>query len=170
VALTALRELLIEVRASGRNPLEELRIHNVVLAAPDLDLSVTMQRVAAERLGAGVGRITLYTSQHDKALSLSELLFGGLFRVGQLDLLNVSDDLKKSTTSAGSNAAVIEYIGKRSSSFGHSYFRESPAVASDLILTLRYDRDPGAENGRPLKRVGPIFWQIDDDYLASPGS
>jgi hypothetical protein len=32
---------------------------------------------------------------------------------------------------------------------------------------VRYDRDPGAENGRPLKHVQGDFWQIDDNYLSA---
>ena len=171
VTLTALRELLIEIRASNKNPLEVLKIQNIVLAAPDLDLSITMQRVAAEHLGAAARRMTIYTSPNDKAISLAEFLFGGLIRLGQLDLLLLGDDLMDAAASVGgTNLAIIEYTGSRSGSFGHSYFRENPAVASDLILALRYDRDPGVENGRPLKRVGPIFWQIDDDYLANAAS
>ena len=170
IILTALRELLIEVRASNKNPLEVLKIQNIVLAAPDLDLSITLQRAAAEHLGSAAGRITFYTSPNDKAISLAEFLFGGLIRLGQLDLLQVSDDLKQAAASGGTNLAIIEYTGSRSGSFGHSYFRENPAVASDLILALRYDRNPGAKNGRPLKHVGRIFWQIDDDYLADAAS
>jgi hypothetical protein len=38
-------------------------------------------------------------------------------------------------------------------------------VSSDLVLTVRYGRDPGAENGRPLKHDEGFFWQIGDDYL-----
>jgi esterase/lipase superfamily enzyme len=170
IFLTALRELLIAVRASNKNPLEVLKIQNVVLAAPDLDLSITMQRVAAEHLGNAVGRMTIYTSPNDKAISLAEFLFGGLIRLGQLDLLQVGDDLKQAAASGGTNLAIIEYTGSRSGSYGHSYFRENPAVSSDLILALRYDRNPGAKNGRPLKHLGRIFWQIDDDYLANAAS
>lgn len=165
VTVTALRELMIEIRARNGNVLEELKVRNLVLAAPDLDLSVTLQRAAAERIGAGVGRLTIYTSPNDKAISVAEFLFGGLIRLGQLNLVNVAPDLLRATATVGKNIAIIEYTGSRSDSFGHSYFRENPAVASDLILALRYDRDPGAENGRPLKRTGEIFWLIDDDYL-----
>ena len=172
VFVTAMRELLIEIRASNRNPREVLKVRNVVLAAPDLDLSVTMQRVAAERLGTAFKRITIYTSPNDKAISVAEFLFGGLARLGQLDLLqlNKGSEMVAVAASSANNIAIIEYTGSRSGSFGHSYFRENPAVASDLFLALRYDRDPGAANGRPLKQVGPIFWTIDDNYLVDAGS
>ena len=129
-----------------------------------------MQRAVAERVGAGVRRLTIYTSPHDKAISIAELLFGGLLRLGQLDLLKPSADITEAGAAASTNVAIIEYTGDRGGDFGHSYFRQNPAVASDLILALRYDRDPGAENGRPLDQVGPVFWLIDDDYLANAGS
>ena len=64
------------------------------------------------------------------------------------------------------NVTVVEYTGSRGGAFGHSYFRDNPAVSSDVILVLRYDRPPGAEHGRPLEQVGPRFYRIDDTYLA----
>ena len=48
----------------------------------------------------------------------------------------------------------------------HSYFRTNPAVSSDLILMIRDNRDPGAENGRPLIEIdrGLNYWKIKDGY------
>jgi esterase/lipase superfamily enzyme len=60
VTLSALRELTIRERAAGRDPLHTLHLNNVVLAAPDLDLGVTAQRVAAERVVASARRWTIY--------------------------------------------------------------------------------------------------------------
>ena len=48
-------------------------------------------------------------------------------------------------------------------SFGHSYFRNAPTVASDVVLTLRDDLDPGTP-GRPLESIGPHFWQVPPGY------
>ena len=58
-------------------------------------------------------------------------------------------------------------VNVRSSFFGHSYFHTNPAVSSDLVLLLRYDLDPGAENGRPLTRKEGIYWELTDDYMKS---
>ena len=44
-------------------------------------------------------------------------------------------------------------------SFGHSYFRDSPAVSSDLIIMLRDDAEPGGPE-RPLQRLGKYFWRV----------
>ena len=163
VTATALRELFIESTARGEDPRERFRIHNVVLAAPDMDLGVTIQRVAAERVGAGVDRVTIYTSKHDQALGAAMSLFGGLVRLGRLEESDLIGGLKE-TIPANPKLAIIEYLGTRGGGIGHDYFRTNPSVASDLVLTLRYDRDPGAANGRPLIHKDGIFWAIDDGY------
>ena len=69
----------------------------------------------------------------------------------------------------GSDFAVIQYPGaskayrSRGDSFGHSYFRNAPAVSSDLMLMLRDDVDPGTP-GRPLERVDQSFYMIPPGY------
>jgi len=158
--------LTIRERAAGRDPIVTLRINNLVLAAPDLDLAVTLQRVAAERVSASVRRMTIYTSPHDKAISLSEFLFGGLARIGQLNFLELQEKADLPPSRPDTNAAFIEYAGPRGGAHGHSYFRENPAVASDVVLVMRYDRGPGAHDGRPLRHMEGAFWAIDDDYLS----
>ena len=47
VATSALRELFIEARGGNVDPREACKIGNVVLASPDLDLDVTIQRLSA---------------------------------------------------------------------------------------------------------------------------
>jgi hypothetical protein len=91
------------------------------------------------------------------------MLFGGLLRVGQLDFVNPQESIDMTARSPG-NVAFVQYTGTRGGAHGHSYFRENPAVSSDLVLTLRYERDPGVENGRPLANIQGHFWAIDDDY------
>ena len=78
VLTSALRELYIETRAAGKDFRTVYRIKNVVLAAADLDMEVVTQRVAAEYVGLGVERTTIYVSPVDKALGFSSLLFTSL--------------------------------------------------------------------------------------------
>jgi hypothetical protein len=47
--------------------------------------------------------------------------------------------------------------------YGHSNFRTNPNVSSDLIALLRYELDPGTPE-RPLKSLGPTFWEIPPGY------
>ena len=52
------------------------------------------------------------------------------------------------------------------SGYGHSYFRDAPTVSSDLVLMIRDDLDAGTP-GRPLKPIGPGFWQVPPGYPAA---
>ena len=54
VVTAALRELFMVSRAGGGEPLDEFRIRNLALAAPDLDYDVLRQRLSAERIATGI--------------------------------------------------------------------------------------------------------------------
>jgi esterase/lipase superfamily enzyme len=164
VVTAGLRELIIEARASGHNPRDKLKVKNLVLAAPDLDVQVVEQRWIAEKFGLGVERLTVYTSPADKAIGISETLFSSpRGRIGTFDLSEVSSAqaavLKKRPPT---NTAFVAYSGA-AGGIGHSYYRTDPTASSDLILMLRYDLDPG-DPGRPLEHVGAIFWKIPPGY------
>lgn len=162
VLSSAMRELILEARAGGENLQEAFKCADFVLAAPDLDLEVFSQRMMAERLGLGLGRVTLYVSEEDKALGFSTWLFSGVRRVGRLAFEDLTPNMKK-RLEQGTGAAVVD--ARVPAGFvGHSYFYSDPAVSSDLILMIGYDRAPGANNGRPLIPVGPNFWRIEKGY------
>ena len=171
VVLTAIRELTIEAHASGQLTLESFKLRNVVIAAPDISLEVGLQRTGREGTLWAAKRWTTYTSRHDKAIGASQWLFGGL-RVGETGIDSVSDAYRNwmhnlPASVRAERQAVIQYLGRTGGAFGHDYFREDPAVASDLVLTVRYGHAPGAEHGRPLNHKAGFFWAIDDDYLES---
>ena len=71
VAFTALREMIIEDRARGLDPVESLKIENLILAAPDVSFDIVGQRLVAERFGLAFGRLTVYINQSDDALKLA---------------------------------------------------------------------------------------------------
>ena len=157
---TALRELVIESWASGRNPRQALCINNLILAAPDLDIGVVRQRLMAEKFGPAIGQITIYTTQGDQALGASETLMSGV-RFGRMkptDLDQRAENIFKEVT----NVNFID-VGEVKG-FGHAYFRNSPATSSDLIRILLTDDQPG-ETGRPLQHRQGNFWKIPKDYL-----
>lgn len=62
----------------------------------------------------------------------------------------------------------VEFTGK-SKGLSHGYFHTSPAVSSDLILSIRYEMSPGPQHGRPMQRRGTNFWAIDDSYPSNAG-
>lgn len=169
VTTTALRELVIAARAAGRNPREYLKIENLILAAADLDFGVTMQRLVAEALGPAFGRITVYVNADDDAMSAANALMGSRLRLGALQREGLSEE-QRSAVAELANLDIVSYRGSTGGSFGHGYFRENPAVSSDLIARVRYGLLPGEGLRSGLRRAeeGSNFWVIDDDFLATP--
>jgi esterase/lipase superfamily enzyme len=165
VLVTALREVFLEIRAEGKDPIEELRIANVVLAAPDLDYEVALQRIVSEFMESGVEQATVYTSPADKAIKISEWLYGSVARIGHLNKAVVESRLnEKQMASIEENSSVqfVEYIGK-GDAVGHGYFSSSTAVSSDLISLINTGARAGSAQ-RPLIQKGAIYWVIDDGY------
>ena len=172
MASTALRELTIEARAAGLNPREHYKIHNFVLAAPDLDNSVAVQRMIGDHLAWSAHRFTLYTSPADRAIGWSRWLFDSpRGRVGNLRIEDMSETAKATMERSNANFYIINFksttdkSGSNADSFGHSYFRNAPTVSSDLVLMLRDDLDPGPP-GRPLTHLGYYFWEVPPGYPA----
>ena len=163
VAMTALRELHLENKGSGKVTRTELKLGTVILAAPDLDFEVVTQRFGAEGVNAVPERLVLYISPEDKAIGVSTWLFDSVRRLGKLRLSDLSEQQRLNSRSFG-HLEVIDTNVEKIDFFGHSYFYQSPAVSSDLILVLRENRAPGAEFGRPLTNEGENFWRLDNGY------
>src|SRR5262245_9501445 len=167
VLTSALRELYIETRASGHDFRTVYRIKNVVLASADLDLEVVSQRVAAEYVGLGTERTTLYVSDADRAIGFADLLFMSVRRMGQVRPEDLSDEQRQHIE----RVARTQLIDARvlTGFIGHAYFYRHPAVSADLVLVLRDQLEPGSP-GRPLRKRGANFWQITPDYPGVPGT
>ena len=166
VVVNAVRELHLEISGSGRVTRDVMKLGTVVLAAPDLDIDVVIQRCTTARLGKVPERSVIYICKQDEALGFSRFLFGGM-RLGKLqpDIFS-REELEAMRKSP--NIAIVDARVTKPGSFGHNYFYSNPAVSSDLLLVLRYGRAPGAENGRPLKGEADGFWHIDDKYPELP--
>lgn len=182
VASTALREIQFEIRGlygrsiyapmTGREfatqiaPNEEvyrvLKLKSLVLAAPDMDIEVFGQRFLNEGFIHVAERVVIYSSEHDKALGLSNWLFRGHSRLGDLKL----DTMDPKMVEVLSKVDKLEIINCNvTSQDTHGYIFRDPAALSDLILLLRDDMDPGVENGRPLERANACVWQLNADYM-----
>src|SRR3954467_11087223 len=82
ITVNALRELHMEIHGSGRSTREVLKLGTLVMAAPDIDLDVVIQKFITVRLGSVPERFAMYVCSHDKALGISTWLFGSLGRAG----------------------------------------------------------------------------------------
>ncbi len=160
VATTALRELVIAERAAGRVPRDALKTGTLILAAPDLDAGIVKQRLIAERFSDGFQQINLYLNPNDIALHFSRIL-SGQTRLGAVTDDDFSaDQLEDLRLQAQVHLIQVEQARNRA---GHSYFRQNPAVLSDIVLALRTGAQPG-EAVRPLERDKFGFWLLHSNY------
>jgi esterase/lipase superfamily enzyme len=83
LSMEALRETAI-----GGQRLLDGKLGNVMLAAPDIDLSVFRQQM--QRIGGGAD-IAVFSSTGDRALSLSSTIAGDRTRLGAIDPNNARD-------------------------------------------------------------------------------
>ena len=173
VLASAVALLNVEAYITRTTLSDRFRIANVVLMAPDLDFDVAAAKifsvVSDPDLPYGSApnprgefpmpnlRITIYVSPQDKALTVSELLFGSLVRLGKLQ----ASTLRKEDIERARKAGLIDVISVsgKTDLFGHSYFTSNPDVSSDLIALIRYGAKPG-DPLRPLVEVARPFWRL----------
>ena len=98
---------------------------NIVLASADIDALEFQERYLLNVLASGA-RTTLYVTENDRALSLSERLHGGYQRLGQTGMGAAHDRLEVIDTGPLDQGATR-----------HSTFRESPEALGDLARVLR---------------------------------
>lgn len=160
VTTTALREMIIAVRNQGKNPKTELKITNLVLAAPDLDFAVVRQRLIAEGFGAGIGQITVYINRGDTALGIAQRLMAGQ-RFGTL----TQDSLKEDDKEIFSEVKTVSFVNVEGVKglTGHAYYRTNRNVLSDIATIIRTSASPGTSQ-RPLRRVEGNFWNMPAEY------
>lgn len=168
VTISALRELNIAYQARGKVTREELKLENLVLAAPDLDEDVFMQRFVTENLLKAARRTTIYASRRDRAIELADVIFNSRRRLGSLG----PRDFSPQVLQALAQLPNLQFIECRVSRFStsHDYVFAHPAALSDLILVLRDRRPPGAEHGRPLVQPVAGVWELHNDYLMEQAS
>jgi esterase/lipase superfamily enzyme len=125
VTLEALRQMAI------RDGKVAQKIHNVILAAPDVGVDVAYKQIdQIYTLGARRPKFVLITSEDDKALAISRRVWGEP-RLGSIDP-NQEPELKRE------GIEVIDATRLRSSDpFHHGKFAENPQLASVIgrILT-----------------------------------
>lgn len=160
VMTQALRELVIFNRGRGLHPKTAMKTGTLILAAPDLDVGVVRQRLAAERVAEAFEQVNIYVNPDDLALRLSTFLTK-YPRVGVAG----SEDFKSGELAVLRKEGLIHFIrveGARGSE-SHSYFRNNPAVMSDIVLALRTRAFPGGTL-RPLEEDPDEIWRLQPNY------
>lgn len=174
VLATAMREINIETYVEGVTIGKAFKVQNMVLMAPDIDADVAVTKIfgvasdpelvhgkAPDPRGVFPSpgmHITVYSSPNDKALTLSQFLYGSALRVGRIQESALT---KEQIEKAEHYQSVIDLISVTGTPgfIGHSYFHDDPEVSADLIAMIRYGLKPG-EPGRPLEEIRRPFWRI----------
>jgi len=141
-----------------------LKLGHVILTGSDIDRAILGGYLldGALRIPAS---LTIYTSRTDKALAASRFMLGR-DRSGQLaDAAEVDSSSRQffENTPALRIIDVTAAAGSQTGN-GHAYFRSSPWVSSDILMTLLYDLPP---EKRGLLRAAELpIWMFPDDYPA----
>jgi esterase/lipase superfamily enzyme len=164
VVLTTLYELaLIHQRDSEAEARNATRLGNVILVGSDVDTG-TFASYIIDGLLRVQDHLSIYTSPSDKALHLSEKIFAHR-RVGEI-LPGTLDERMRQFAASSSQFALIDVADADhfDDGNGHAYFRTSPWVSSDILMTLRYGLAP-AERGLEQRGDSPV-WRFPHDYLS----
>jgi esterase/lipase superfamily enzyme len=160
VVTTALREMIIALRNQGKSPKAELKVANLIMAAPDLDFAVVRQRLIAEGFGAAIGQITVYMNRGDSALGVAQRVMAGQ-RFGRL----TQGTLKETDRHIFTQVKTVSFVnvdGVKGLT-GHAYYRTNRNVLSDIAKIIRESASPGS-SARPLTRVDGNFWNMPIGY------
>lgn len=164
VTLSVLRDLRLIYKDDADKALEEMKLGNVILAAPDIDLMVAQQRFRPDNVNEIMQRMTLYVTPEDKALGIAEFLFSSLTRLGAVTKESFSAEQRQALKDGRVGVDLIDVKVKKKGAHGHTYWVDNPSVFSDVILILRDDRSAGKEHGRPLIRADSGMWEVHDGY------
>lgn len=165
VVIDALEQLaLLNAGKTRQAVARKLRLGNVILFGSDSDRDIFAGMLEDGMLKL-MDRLTVYMSGADRALGVSDFLFtrrrlGQVFRPGKLEP-EVRDYLSRAR-----NLVVVDVTDAEAASAGngHGYFRHSPWVSSDLLMTLKYNLAP-AQRGL-VRAPGQPVWTFPEDYPA----
>ncbi len=142
----------------------KLRLGNVILVASDVDRGIFGTHVLDGVLRLP-HRLTLYMSTKDKALGMARFAFSRE-RIGQFHPEDMSAPVRESLRHHDPLTVInVSSAEGFDSGNGHSYFRDSPEVSSDVLATLLYDFPP-AERGL-VQDAESLVWTFPPGYMTT---
>jgi esterase/lipase superfamily enzyme len=126
----------------------KLALHQVVLAAPDIDADV-FTRDYAPLIRRSANRVTLYVSREDKALKASRTVHGHN-RAGERRLISPHFDTVDASPLVGGKLDLA-----------HSYFAEARPVLLDLKRLLLFNAPPGSRALRQRDTADGKYWTFE---------
>ncbi len=141
----------------------KLRIGHVLLTASDFDRQLFGVHLVDGLLKVS-RTLTIYMSESDKALGFSRWLFAQE-RLGQMWKDRKLPDILVEYLRKHRELIVIDVTNAQSAAGGngHAYFRKSPWVSSDVLMTLMHNLRPD-ERGLVQSADIPV-WTFPPDYI-----
>jgi esterase/lipase superfamily enzyme len=140
-----------------------IKLGNVILIGSDVDRDIMSGYLLDGALRVP-DSLTLYQSQDDGALNMSKKVYRHS-RSGQMVIDGPLSPQAESFFAAHPQLRIIDVTNAEGGTDhgGHSYFRTSPWVSSDILMTLMYGLSPG-ERGLVKYEDFPV-WDFPDDYV-----
>ncbi|WP_210363377.1 alpha/beta hydrolase [Rhizobium sp. T1470] len=126
------------------------KIHNVILASPDIDIQVFAKQFA--EMGTPTPKFTIFVSQDDKALAVSSFITGRVSRLGAID--PTVEPYRSKLEAAGITA--IDLTKVKGEGLNHGKFAESPEIVQLIgqrIITGQTLTDSNVSLGQGLTAV-----------------
>ena len=162
IVVNALRELrLLDFDLPAEQVRAKYSIGRVVLAAPDMDL-MAFTNAVQDRFHDLTTGVAVYASPKDRALGLSEKLYGNS-RLGRA-VGKIEPFERQLLQSVPKIELVDASVAEKEfgSALGHSYFHRDPWVSSD-IGSFILGRSP-AGRGLVKNHGDQVFWEFPKDY------
>ena len=142
--VTDLLGALGDIRRAGGN-LKDLKLREVVLAAPDVSRTV-FEQLAVKFKGFARGGVTLYASAADKALLASKKLAGDLVRAG---------DVPPGGPVVVGGIETIDVTAASTAFFGsnHSHFADRESLVEDMRVLMENSVRPPSKRFNSFKPV-----------------
>ncbi len=163
VVINALQQITLQQSCYKNKSAPKNKLGHVILAGSDFDREI-IGMYMQDGLLDSMDTLTIYLSETDKALGMSKFLFNRR-RLGQ-----IFDDEQVTPLAAeffrkNKKLTIIDVTGAEyaDAGNGHAYFRKSPWVSSDLLMTLMYDLSP-EERGIVVNEQNQM-WSFPEDYI-----
>ncbi|MEH6911647.1 MAG: alpha/beta hydrolase [Oceanicoccus sp.] len=165
VVIDAIWQLALLNQGESKDALsEKFRIGQVLLMASDYDRDSFVNTVS-DRVLDIPDHTTIYLSETDKALGMSSWLLNRR-RLGEIDRKEGGLTQEQINTLAPNHNLSLINVSqaeRANSGKGHNYFRQSPWVSSDVLMTLRFALMP--EERGLIQEEGMGIWSYPPDYI-----
>jgi len=164
VVIDALGQLaLTHAQTPPADRRHELPIGQVILVGSDYDWGLFGANLMDGLLDIPE-HLTIYASETDQALNLSQWLFGRN-RLGQMWKERPLKPHIQAYLGNNASLRIVDVSNAESADAGngHAYFRRSPWVSSDILVSLYFDLPP---EQRGLEKFPDMpVWHFPEDYL-----